>query len=1455
MKSGFVHCCFVLALSLLPAGSAWAQAIITTVAGTEFILPSNRFPPLAAPLGNIRDVAADASGNFYFSDEDNHVVFRLTPDGQLEVVAGNGIAGYSGDGGAALNASLLRPRGVAVDGAGNLFISETGGNRIRRVSSTGIINTFAGTGRPAFSGDNGAAVLASLNQPRGLAIDRAGNLFVADSANHRLRRISPTGIITTVAGNGDPRGGLNSPGALAIDDSGIVFVADNEAVRVLQSGTLRVLQTFIASGLAVSSKGELWAASAINNNIAILSPAPVRVVAGTGVASFAGDKGSALQAAFNAPNGLAGDRFGNIVVADGGNLRLRKIDAAEIVSTIAGNGLFRFSGDNGPARSATLNQLSGVSIDNAGGFLLSDLGNNRIRRVQADGTILTVAGHGTKGFSGDFGPATMAALDSPQGVAAANASSFFVVDQGNNRVRYVGPDSVILTAAGGGASFADGIPGTQALLRFPWAIAVDKIGNAYFADALSHRVRRIAPNGVITTIAGTGLSGFSGDGGPGTSARLSAPRGVAVDSAGRIFISDTGNQRVRVVGTDGRITTIAGGGVADRDGVSATSVALNGPRGISVDLAGSVYVAEALANRVRQVSPSGTISTVAGTGTAGFSGDGGTARAAQLNNPTGVAVDAAGLIYIADSDNHRVRVVLPAPPAVSVSPTSLAFTGTSGGDRVVERTLAITSAVSGVGFAVSVETAQGGAWLSASPAAGSLPSAIGINADPKNLDPGIYQGRVIISMPNGRPSNFTIPVTLTVSVPSQISLEPSELTFSYVSGTPASSRNVRLIGGTTSSLPFTVAASSTGGSWLSVAAPSGTTRSDSAVITVVADPGRMAAGTYGGLLSISIQGQSNPIKLPVTMTVSNVRHKIALSQSGLAITAVAKGGSSASQSLGILDQGDGGMNWTAKAVTLSGGDWLRLSATSGRVERPLIDLSTLEVSAVADGLAPGEYYGRINFQAPADNSPQVVTVLLTVLDETADPGPEVRPTSLVFTGTTGANPGSQNLVVSNLKAAPVSYSLSQSLDQGFPWLVASPPAATVAVRNPIRIVVQPDFSMLPPGLHSSFLTLGFENATRRIPVLGVVSGVAGANAKGPGQALTAEACISSKSQLILLHPPENFRAVLGQPTTLQAMAVDDCGNSLAPDPSKRSLDIVAAFSNSEPAVRFSYGGDGKWSGTWRPLKEGNLSITTVAVIVQGLTNFLVLAPARRSGTVAGSSTTPIVAPGSLVHAATFAGGLPVAPGSLISVFGANLSKPTGQVSAIPLPEILDETEIELGGRRLPLLYVSEQQVNAQVPFDIPSNTQHQVVVRRGTQLSVPEVFAVAAAQPGIFTKNNKGFGQGIILKSDQLTLAEVGTPADRGEVIVIYCTGLGAVTPNVASGVAAPIPAARTVNEVALKIDGRPAQVLFSGLTPGFAGLYQVNAIVPAESSTGDSVTVTMEVAGQTSPVVLMAVR
>ncbi len=502
-----------LGLWVLSGGSLAVaqQYTISTLAGGA--PPVTPVAALSAAIGQVRRVAVDASGNVYFSS--GNCIFKLNSQGTINLFAGNSRAGFSGDGGPAVNAQLNGPQGMAIDAAGDVYIADTENNRIRVVSSKGIISTFAGNGVGDFGGDGGTATNAELHLPAAVALDHSGNLYIADTANHCIRLVSTKGDITTFAGIG-------------------------------------------------------------------LS----------GFYGFSGDGGPANEATVSNVQDVTVDSSGNVYIADTGAAAIREVNTSGVINTIAGmGGSFGFSGDGGAATSAQLETPAGVVVDGAGNVYILTSSDGRVREVSAT-VINTIAGIGTFGFSGDGGPATSAEFSAPTG------------------------------------------------------LALDSGGNLYVADTGNQRIRKFTSGGTINTIAGNGAdaSSYSGDGGPAAKAQLNGPKGAAADAAGNVYIADTGNNRVRVVLTDGNIKTFAGTGTAGYSGDNglAVSAQLSQPFGLAVDAAGNLYVADFGNNRVRKISSKGVITTVAGTGTQGDSGDGGQATSAQLNTPTGVGCGRRG---------------------------------------------------------------------------------------------------------------------------------------------------------------------------------------------------------------------------------------------------------------------------------------------------------------------------------------------------------------------------------------------------------------------------------------------------------------------------------------------------------------------------------------------------------------------------------------------------------------------------------------------------------------------------------------------------------------------------------------------------------------------------------------------------------------------------------------------
>ncbi len=592
----------------------------------------------AARIGSPYGLAVDSSGNLYVSDISHNVVRMVAGSGMIATVAGNGTSGYSGDSGAATSAELRNPYGLAVDASGNLYIADYGNQRIRKVDSSGIITTVAGNGISGFSGDGGAATSAELSFPTGVAANAAGAFYVADGYENRVRMVSTSGIITTVAGNGvsgfSGDGGaatgaqLANPESVAVDTSGNLYIADQGNVRIRKVSSAGVIATLVGgmigdgglgvfgalnqpSGVARDNKGNTYVADTINNRVRkVALDGSIATVAGTGAGGFSGDGGPAASAQLNSPRGLALDASGNLYIADSSNLRIRKVDASGNIATVAGNGIYGNSGDGGPASSARMGYPYGLAVDSSGNLYVADESHEVIRKVAASGTIATVAGNGTNGYSGDGGAATSAEMSGPTGVAVDSAGNLYIADRYNDRIRMVSSGTITTVAGNGDCCFSgDGGPATSANLWSPTGVALDAAGNLYVAD--NSRIRMVSTSGIITTVAGNGSLGYTGDGGPAVNAAFRTPFALSVDAAGGVAVADQGNNAVRLLtpaGTQAVLTIQS----------SHTSVFTRGQTGATYILTvsnGSGAGTAAGAVTVSEILPAGlTLASMAGSG-------------------------------------------------------------------------------------------------------------------------------------------------------------------------------------------------------------------------------------------------------------------------------------------------------------------------------------------------------------------------------------------------------------------------------------------------------------------------------------------------------------------------------------------------------------------------------------------------------------------------------------------------------------------------------------------------------------------------------------------------------------------------------------------------------------------------------------------------------------------------
>jgi hypothetical protein len=591
-----------------------------------------------AQLSSPADVFVDASDNIFIADMTNYRIRKVDTSGNISTVAGDGTQGDSGDGGPATDAQLTTPKGVFVDAAGNIFIVDSDVGRIRKVDTSGNITTIAGTGVVGYSGDGAAATLAQLSYPEDIFVDGTGNVFIADLNNHVIRKIDTSGNISTIAGDGTngfsgdgaaaTLARMQSPASVFVDATGNVFIADSQDRRVRKVDTAGDISTIAGNGSPTS-----------------------------------GDGGPATLAGVDSPSGVYVSGTAEIYIASGE--RVRKVDTSGDISTFAGGGV----GDGGAATNAPLFDPNTVLVDGSGNLFIPDRVHSRVRKVDSSGDISTVAGNGVDVVGGDGGSATLASLRQPRGLAMDPTGNLYIGNQ--HVVRRVDLSGNISTVAGTGSSgfSGDGGPATLATFNTIWSIAADGNGNIYISDASNSRIRILDTSGNVNTIAGTGTSGYSGDGGPATLADMT-PGGIYFDGEGNLLITE--GHRIRRVDSSGNIETIVGTGTSgfSGDGGPATDAAVSAPEAVFVDALGIIYLSDTFNDRIRKIGLDGIIQTVAGTFGSGFSGDGGAATLANLDSPRGISVDSDGAIWIADQPNNRIRKVDPPPRVSSILPTA-----------------------------------------------------------------------------------------------------------------------------------------------------------------------------------------------------------------------------------------------------------------------------------------------------------------------------------------------------------------------------------------------------------------------------------------------------------------------------------------------------------------------------------------------------------------------------------------------------------------------------------------------------------------------------------------------------------------------------------------------------------------------------------------------------------------
>ncbi len=634
----------------------------------------------AAQFNTPRGVAVDSAGNVFVADSNNNTLRKVTPAGVVTTLAGT--AGTQGKvDGTGPVARFTEPWGVATDSGGNIYVADPGNNAIRKVTPDAVVTTLAGGGGSGSTDGSGTA--ARFFEPRGVSVDSAGTVYVADYRNHTIRKITSAGVVTTLAGSAGNLGSSDGTGTaarfkgpfgVAVDSSGNVFVADTDN-RIIRKITAAGVVTTLAGtadrsgttdgtgaaarftdprGIAVDTAGNIYVADSGGQTIRkITSAGVVSTLAGTAT-SPGSDDGSGTAARFYAPSSVAADSAGNVYVADTSNNTIRKISSTAAVTTLAGMA-GRSSSVDGNRVTARFEDPYAVTSDSAGNVYVADASDNSIRKITPAGVVTTLAGK-PGSFGSTDGNGSAARFKGPLGIAADSSGNVFVSDTGNNTIRKITPVGEVSTFAGSSSAGGslDGV-GTAARFSEPNGMAIDSSGNLYVAESANNTVRKITPAGVVTTLAGTaGQSGLTD--GIGIAARFSVPFDVAVDSAGNVYVCDHGNHAIRKITSAGVVSTLAGNGTGGNKDGTGTAASFRYPSGVAVDASGNVFVADTDNQVIRQITAAGVVTTVGGAMTGGTGSTDGVAENAKFFNPKDVHADSSGTLFIADRTNRTIRV-------------------------------------------------------------------------------------------------------------------------------------------------------------------------------------------------------------------------------------------------------------------------------------------------------------------------------------------------------------------------------------------------------------------------------------------------------------------------------------------------------------------------------------------------------------------------------------------------------------------------------------------------------------------------------------------------------------------------------------------------------------------------------------------------------------------------------
>jgi uncharacterized protein (TIGR03437 family) len=1468
-------------------GQVTADSLIVKVPTAKWIFPANGALGTDSPLSVAANIHTDNNGDIIFADRGNDVVLRLTSDGRVHVIAGNGIAGYSGDGGQATLASLNGPNDAVVDTNGNLYINDQGNHCVRRVTPDGTISTFA---------------FVDTDFPGSLAVDNNNNVYI--SHYFEISRITSDGAVSQFAGTGnyspDPTTGCgpNESGKQAlqadlfpygmatdaagnfyfgdacyiekIDPSGVVSIIAGDGVAGYSpDGAALSMHLNAPIGVALDLNGNILFAEQNNDIVRRIVNGQVTTIAGeNGVNGYTGDGGPPLQAELSAPNGLTVSGSGDLYIADLGNVRIREVHSnSNIITTVVGNGQFRAYPDGTPAAQVSFYGPADLAFDPQGNLLISEPPFSEIAEIDAaDGSFHVAAGKGQASCN------SAVFIGEPHQIAFDSRGTMYFVDPGCGSIDQ-------RTTDGNTTIIAQGFD-----VGCPLGIAVDKNDNVFFSDNCNHVIHKLAPGGTPTVFAGmNGTPGYSD--GPATSAQLNRPVGLAFDANGNLLVCDQGNNRVRSITPAGTVSTIAGTGAeaSSGDGGPAVSAGVNAPYLIALDPSGVIFLltsgqlspgslngAQLTSGQttLRRIDLSGIITTIAGGDGNPLinQGDGGPAGAAFLE-ADGVAVDPFGNLFLSSTIDDSIRAILHYEPnlylthgSVPELPSSaVSLTVVSHGPPSAPYSFTVDGDFAGIQFTADTGGVQ---WIKLANTQATTPATMAFTVDPATLGVGSAAGQIRLTRVGASAPFASLAVSVNVipAMPPTLQVEPMTMSMSVATSSAIQqSQTLRIMNSGSDSLYFQITPSGPVADNVMLTAASGTaTAATPANISVSIKPGSLQPGTYMVNLVITscsvqpcVSGSTSgsTMNVPLAISVTTLPQSMVLSHSGLTFTGVQGGGVTPPVSFAVINGGAGKFDWTAQAIPL-GNDpqWFSISpltGTSTAYATPPSVFVTVDPSMLT---APGTYYGIVRVSSPnASNSPQDIEVVFNFLGPANSPGAVVDRSGLIFVAPAGiSSPGSQLINITNLNALPLTITPSAATVDGTSWLTVVPntPLQSIDAGGKLQLQVAARVDGLSVGVHYGTVLLQFGPDNLEVAVRMIVTPGSSASPSPASRNTSRGGAVETSSGAgcpttlvpVLTLLSDNFTTYAGWPSALEALVTDDCGNPL-------NGGQVVFSAIGEESVSLVWVGNGVWQGTWFGANAGTqLTVTLTAdessPLLHGAQSY--------NGLLATNTQTPLIS-----------SGLPqVGPGSIVTISGSNLATASQPASQFPLLTQLEGDGVTLGGVRLPMIYTSAGSVSALVPYNFtPGPGQYALLVSRGAASTRPLPIVVGPAQPVILQILNGGPTDAAVSAIWQLITAgtaplstTAGNSVQAGSDITIYCTGLGGLDVMLDATQPAPSPALNVPSEsqVTVTIGTTPVPAAAT-LAPGYAGIYVVQATVPPGIPAGDNVPLTVSAAGQSS--------